>query len=143
MQNLRCFLSRDAVIKSAMNEFWNIANYYGVVFLHEWLDVVWVGIAPLILHRGQRLKAMIFALLCVIVLRLQVESLEQVGVRHGLSGLFHWPLLTRGFVVYGIFNLVYLILSRLSPATRGPIYLAATLSIFFMAFVASTIVLLI
>lgn len=97
----------------------------------------------MIVHRGQRIKAMLFAMLCILTLRLQVQTMDACGFPKGLTGLLSWELLPRGFTVYGIFNLIYLGLSYVSPTTRGPIYLAASLSIFFMAFVASTIVLLI
>ena len=49
----------------------------------------------------------------------------------------------RGYVVYGIFNFLYLLLSHYSPYTKGIIYLAASLSIFFMAFTVSCVVLII
>lgn len=117
--------------------------YYGHLFVTDWLDSVWILIAPLIVHKGQRLKAIAFMLLCMIVLRLQVEIVESTGYDLGFTGLLDWPLMVRGYVIYGFFASLYLLLSFLSPFTRGAIYLAASLTIFFMAFTVSSIVLII
>ena len=77
------------------------------------------------------------------VLRLQIEIAQEMGFAKGVTGLIDWPLIIRGYVVYGVFFFVYLLLSYLSPYTRGAIYLAASLTIFFMAFTVSSIVLII
>ncbi len=116
--------------------------YYGHFFVTDWLDVLWVFLAPLLVHKGQRLKAVAFMLLCMITLRLQVEIIQSTGFQNGFTGLIDWSLMTRGFIVYGFFSALYLLLSYFSPYTRGPIYLAASLSIFFMAFTVSFIVLI-
>lgn len=96
----------------------------------------------LIVHRGQKLKAAAFVLLCVLVLRLQIEIVHEMGFEKGVTGLFDWPLIIRGYVVYGVFFALYLLLSWFSPYTRGAIYLAASLTIFFMAFTVSSVVLI-
>lgn len=116
---------------------------YGHLFATQWLDLVWLFVTPLIVHKGQRIKALAFMILCMVVLRLQVGIVESTGFIKGFTGFLDWELMTRGFVVYGIFNLIYLLLSYFSPYTRGPIYLAASLSIFFMAFTVSSVVLII
>ena len=116
---------------------------YGHLFATQWLDLVWLFVTPLIVHKGQRIKALAFMILCMVVLRLQVGIVESTGFIKGFTGFLYWELMTRGFVVYGIFNLIYLLLSYFSPYTRGPIYLAASLSIFFMAFTVSSVVLII
>jgi hypothetical protein len=100
-------------------------------------------LAPLAVHKGQRLKAFGFAVLCVLTLRLQVEIVESTGFKHGFTGFWQTPLLTRGFMSYGIFMALYLLLSYWSPYTKGVIYLAASISIFFMAFMVSSIALII
>ena len=113
---------------------------YGGLFLTHWADALWIPLALLTVHKGQRLKAAGFVILCMLVLRLQIDIMQSFGFAGGFTGWLDWPLLYRGFAVYGFFTLAYLILSWLSPFTRGAIYLAASLSIFFMAFTVSTIV---
>ena len=107
-----------------------------------WLDAFWLPIAVLVVHKGQRGKAAVFVLLCMVVFRLQMEIMDSTGFRAGFTGFFKMSLYHRGLIVYGIFTLLYLILSRLSPYTRGIIYVAASLSIFFMAFFVSSIVMI-
>ena len=118
-------------------------GYYLHLFVAGWLDAVWLPIAAAVVHKGQRLKAVAFAGLCMIVMRLQIEIIQSLGFKTGFTGLWNASLYHRGIVTYGIFMLIYLLLSDFSPYTRGVIYLAASISIFFMAFVASSIVMII
>lgn len=111
--------------------------------LMNWIDLLWLPVAVLVVHPGQRWKAGLFVILCALVMRLQIDIVNSTGFKTGFTGLMDAPLYTRGLVVYSLFILVYLILSYYSPATRGSIYLAASLSLFFMAFIASTVVMVI
>lgn len=111
--------------------------------IYEWVDLLWLPIALLVVHKGQRVEAGAFVLICILVMRLQIEILESTGFSKGFTGLLDSSVYNRGLVVYGIFIMLYLVLSYFSPRTRGAIYLAASLSIFFMAFVASTIAMVI
>lgn len=117
-------------------------QYWGHYFVWNWLDVLWIPLALVIVHKGQKLKAAAFITLCITVLRLQIEIVEGFGFTKGVTGFFEWPLILRGYVVYGVFSALYLLLSWLSPFTRGPVYLAASLTIFFMAFAVSSVVLI-
>ena len=111
------------------------------IYAREWADLTWLPLALLIVHKGQKIKACAFIIVCMIVMRLQIQTFQMMGLSKGVTGFFDWPLMHRGYAVYGVFILLFLILSYFSPYTRGPIYLAASLSIFFMAFTVSSIVL--
>lgn len=117
-------------------------HYWGHIFVKDWLDATWLPIALILVHRGQRIKACAFIAVCMIVMRLQIQIFDQMGFAKGITGFIDWPLIVRGYVVYGVFILLFIILSYFSPFTRGAIYLAASLSIFFMAFTVSSIVLI-
>lgn len=117
-------------------------HYWGHIFVNGWLDVTWIPIALILVHKGQRLKACAFIIVCMVVMRLQIQIFDQMGFAKGVTGFIDWPLIMRGYVVYGFFILLFIILSYFSPFTRGAIYLAACLSIFFMAFTVSSIVLI-
>jgi hypothetical protein len=117
-------------------------DYWGNYFVWNWLDILWLPIALLIVHKGQKWKSCAFILLCMVVMRLQIEIVEGMGFAKGVTGLIDWPLMIRGYAVYGVFFALYLLLSYLSPLTRGAIYMAASITIFFMAFTVSSIVLI-
>jgi hypothetical protein len=117
--------------------------YYFHIFAENWLDAVWVPIAALAVNQGQRLKAMAFVGLCMIVMRLQIEIVNSTGFKTGFTGLWNASLYHRGLITYSIFIMIYLLLSYLSPYTKGVIYLAASITIFFMAFVVSSFVMLV
>lgn len=116
-------------------------GYYSHIFVENWLDVIWIPIAAISVHPGQRLKAMGFVILCMTVMRLQIEIIQSTGFKTGFTGFWDASLYHRGLMTYSIFIMIYLLLSYFSPYTRGVIYLAASISIFFMAFVVSSFVL--
>jgi len=120
-----------------------IIQQWGSTFVNQWLDLAWIPIAMVLVHKGQRLKALAFILVCILVMRLQIEIFDSMGLSKGATGLFDWTLIFRGYAVYGVFIALFLVLSYFSPRTRGVIYLAASLSIFFMAFTMSSIVMVI
>lgn len=125
-----------------LSSFLNDLPHWGHVFVWEWLDITWIPLAWMIVHRSQRLKATGFILLCMAVLRLQIDIAHSFGASKGLTGFFDWPLILRGYATYGFFIFLFLVLSYFSPRTRGAVYLAASLTIFFMAFAVSSIVLI-
>lgn len=112
-------------------------------FREGWLDAVWVPVAGLVVHKGQRLKATAFVVLCMAVMRLQIEIVESTGFKTGFTGLWDASLYHRGVATYTVFIAIYLLLSYFSPYTKGAIYLAASITIFFLAFLVSSLVLVI
>ena len=107
--------------------------------LLNWVDALWIPAALFIVHKKQRIKAVLFVLACMVSLRLQAEMIALTGFSTGFVGLFDGDVFHRGMIFYGVCIALYLILSYYSPRTRGVIYMAASLSIFFMAFVGSMV----
>jgi hypothetical protein len=115
-------------------------SYYSHVFVENWLDIIWIPIAAISVNPGQRLKAVGFVILCMTVMRLQIDIIHSFGFKTGFTGFWDASLYHRGLLTYSIFIMIYLLLSYFSPYTRGVIYLAASISIFFMAFAVSSFV---
>lgn len=105
----------------------------------DWMDALWIPAALFIVHKKQRIKAVFFILACMLSLRLQAEMIELTGFNAGFTGLLESSSFKRGQIFYSICIGIYLILSYYSPRTKGVIYMAASLSIYFMAFVGSMV----
>lgn len=103
----------------------------------HWADALWIPIAALAAHKSQKIKAVLFVLACMFALRLQADIFARSGYPTGFISLMESYVLYRGMIIYSVFIALYLILSYYSPYTRGVIYMAASLSIFFMAFFVS------
>lgn len=106
-------------------------------FLYNIADVVWLPIAWGLTHPGQKSKAILFILTCMFMLRLQVEFLESTGYANGFTNILTSPPYQRGLVIYGLFIMIFILLSYFSPNTKGVVYMAAGLSIFIIAFCSS------
>ncbi len=103
----------------------------------NWLDLLWIPAALIALHEGQRLKAVLFVLACAIMLRLQIQLMEEVGYPDGFLGLMSTDLYTRGLITYSVFILLFFLLSYFSPRVNQFVFVAASISTFIGAFCVS------
>jgi hypothetical protein len=108
--------------------------------LHDWADVIWIPIAAIAVHKGQRIKAVAFVLLCMLTMRIGVELVRGSGFDTGFFNILASDIFNRAQIVYSVFIIIFLILSHYSPNTKGAVYMAASISIYFMAFVSSMVV---
>lgn len=108
--------------------------------LYQWMDLLWLPVALAAVHKGQRLKAVAFILVCIMTLRAQIELMQSIGHPNGLVGFMKSGAYERGLVVYGIIFALFLVLAYFSPNTRGIVFFAATLSIYIFAFCISMLV---
>lgn len=106
----------------------------------NWLDLAWIAVALVAMYRGQRLKAVIFVLSCVLALRLQIELMQAIGFPNGWLGFLDYPLLYRGYIAYGVFTALFLSLMNLSRERDHFIFMAAAITVFTIAFCVSTFV---
>lgn len=106
----------------------------------NWLDFLWIPAAFFIVRKKQRAYAIGFVLMCLLVLRLQVELMTEIGYERGFLPFLSVPSLYRGFVVYGVIIGLFLLLSRWSREKDRFIYIAASITVLFVAFCVSTFV---
>lgn len=109
-------------------------------FLIDWIDLMWVPVALVLLRKGQRFKGVMFILSCVLTLRLQVQLMERIHYPTGIMHFLEFPLIQRGFIVYGAFIAAFLILSHFSREKDHYVYIAAAITVFMVAFCVSSFV---
>ncbi len=105
--------------------------------LVNWLDFLWIPLALIFLRKDQKLKGILFILACMLALRLQVELMVETGYEQGFLPFFTFPVLYRGYIVYGIFIFAFLLLGHVSKERNSFVYMAAAISVFIIAFCAS------
>ncbi len=110
--------------------------------VYQWMDVIWLPLGLFIATKGQRWLVSAFFITCMIMMRLQVEVMQSINYPNGFAGLLSSGAFERGMVTYSLFYVIYLILVYFSPNSRGVIFFAASISIFFMAFFISSMVML-
>jgi hypothetical protein len=113
-----------------------------MTLFHDWAGLVWLPIAALAVHKGQRIKAVVFVVFCMLTMRLQDEIIRDTGYDTGYLNILQSDIFNRAQIVYSVFIILYLILSHYSPHTKGVIYMAASISIYFMAFISAMIIML-
>ena len=114
-----------------------------MAFILQWIDLLWLPVALLTVHKHQRGWATGFFIACFVMMRMQVELVHSTGFANGFTGLINASSHIRGLVTYSVFYIIYIALALYSPNTKGTIFMAASISIFFLAMFTSMIVMVI
>ena len=102
--------------------------------------MLWLLLALFFVHGKQRLLATSFFIASMVMMRLQVELMGAIGYERGIIGVISMPVFSRGLIVYSAFYLGYILLAHYSKESRPAVFLAASISIFFMALFVSSVV---
>ncbi len=108
--------------------------------LFEWIDIIWLPLGLLAVHKQHRAWAAGFFICCMVMMRLQVELIQSTGFSSGFTGFIEMDVHRRGQLTYTLFYMLYIGLAIYSPGTRGTIFMAATLSLFFAAMCTSMVI---
>ena len=107
----------------------------------NWIDILWLPLGVLLVHKPQRMYAAGFFLACFFMMRMQVELIESTGYPNGFLDILKMDVLRRAQITYSIFYVIYIALALYSRETKGAIFMAASISIFFAALFTSMIIL--
>jgi len=108
--------------------------------IYQWLDLIWLPIGLFVVNKDQRLWVLGFFAGCMLMMRMQVELMHATGFPTGFVNLLNSQAFDRGLVIYSVFYVLYLVMAHYSPNTKGPIFVAGSISIFFMAFFTSSLI---
>ncbi len=111
-------------------------------FLYLWADIIWLPTAFIIVHKAHRWLALGFIICSMILVRLQAEIMIFIGYDNGIMGFLSSNVHSRALVVSGVFYILFFIMAHYSKETKGVIFMAACLTIFFAIFVTTSIVML-
>lgn len=109
----------------------------------QWLDFLWILIALIFLRKSQKLRGVLFILVCMLFLRLQVEFMREFGYEQGFLPFLTLPVLYRGYMTYGVFIAGFLLLSHFSREKDPFVYMAAAITVFIIAFVVTSLIMVI
>lgn len=106
----------------------------------SWVDLLWLPVAVLAVGKKNRGKSILFALSCILMLRLQAQLMHEIGFDAGILTFVQWPALYKGMAIYGFFMSVFYGLSAVSKNTDPYVFMGASISIFFLSFCISSVV---
>lgn len=102
-------------------------------FILQWIDVIWLPLAFVCVHKEQRLMAVASIFACMLMMRLETELMTYGGYERGILPVMNSYIFYRGLVVFSVFYMAYILISWFSPASKGYLFLATSLSLFFGA----------
>ena len=114
-----------------------------MAFLLQWIDLLWLPLGLLVVHHQHRGWAAAFFIGCMLMMRLQAELMLSTGYNTGFTGIFEMDAHSRGQITYSAFYVLYIVLAIYSPDTKGTIFMAASISMFFAALFTSMIIMVI
>lgn len=103
----------------------------------DWIDLLWVPVALMVVERGKRLFTCGFVLSCSLLLRLEVELLQQLGFPRGFFGFMRSDIFLRGLITYGALIAFFLLLAHYSKGSDKNVHMAASITILIAAFCVS------
>lgn len=106
----------------------------------DWIDLLWVPVALLTMERGKKIFTCLFVLSCSLLLRLQVELLQQMHYPRGIIGLMKTDVFTRGLVAYGAAIALFLVLAHYSKGGDKNVHIAASITILIGVFCLSSVI---
>jgi len=108
-----------------------------------WLDFIWIPLVFVFAAKRHWVTAILLILMSIFTLRLQVELMQEIGYATGILPFWDWPVLYRGYIVYGVFIFTFLFLSFFSKRENAYVYIAAAIGIYVLSFCLSTALMLI
>ncbi len=108
--------------------------------LVSWIDLVWLLLVFVTLKRKNWLCGIGYVLSCVFMLRMQVDLMQSIGYPRGVLPILSEDVFTRGLVVYGAVSVVYFLWAYYLRDSRPVIFMAHSIALFFIALVASMVV---
>lgn len=108
--------------------------------LIQYADFLWFPVALVIMERGKKLLTCGFIGACIVLLRLQVELLQQLGHPRGIFGIMESSGFYRGLITYGVFIAFFLWIARMSIGEMKHVHMAASIVILIAAFCVSLII---
>jgi len=108
--------------------------------IYYWIDIIWIPILYFGVHKKHRWWALGFVLSSMVLIRLQGEIMTFIGYEYGIINYLQSKVHTRLLAVSSLFYILYLLMAHFSPKTQGVVFMAASLSFFFMIFVVGSIV---
>ncbi len=108
----------------------------------QWIDLIWAPVVFFIVAKKHRWYAVGFVLSCLMVMRMQYELIAVSGF--GTEGIPNFAMdshpYIRGLVCYSAIFALFIVLSLYSKKTDPIIYMAASISIFFMALISTSVI---
>ncbi len=112
-----------------------------MTFLLNWIDLIWIPVALVVVHPPHRMMAIAFMILCSITLRLEVELIHSTGHNDGfIPFLWSGDVKFRALEIYSFFSALYLLLLYFSPRAPWAVVLSAGIVLYMTAFSVSMFV---
>lgn len=110
--------------------------------IYQWIDLIWLPLGLFVAEKNKRIWMAAFMICNMVMMRLLVELMTSTGYEHGILPFMTSHVFDRGLVVYSIFYMLFCILAHYSPRSDKHVFMGASITVFFIAGVTATIVML-
>lgn len=108
----------------------------------QWIDLIWLPVMMFVVPKERRLMVAGLFLSCALMMRMQIELMEYTGYETGFMPLIKSHVQNRAIGVYNVFYLLYVGFALLTSGAKSVVFMAASISIFFMAMLTSMVVMM-
>ena len=108
--------------------------------LYFWIDLIWIPVGLFMVEKHQRVWLSAFFIANMVMMRLLAELIGSTGFKTGMLPFMTSHAFDRALVVYSIYYALFLVIAHYSPNSDKHVFLAASISVFFIAAVTAVIV---
>lgn len=108
--------------------------------LYHWIDLLWIPVLFFGVHKRHRWYAGGFIIGSIILVHTMSEIMTSIGHPTGIIGYMSSNVHARLLITSSIIYTIFLFVAHYSPKTMGVVFMAASLTFFFLILVIGSIV---
>lgn len=108
--------------------------------LYHWIDLIWIPVLFFGVHKQHRWYAAGFTIASIILVHTLSEIITSIGYPNGIIDYLYSNVHSRLLITSSVIYTLYLLMAHFSPKTEGVVFMAASLSFFFIIFVVSALI---
>jgi len=108
--------------------------------LYRWIDLLWIPVFFFGVHKHHRWYGAGFAIGSIVLVHTLSEIMTSIGYPDGIIGYMSSNVHSRLLITSGLIYSLFLLIAHYSPGTKGVVFMAASLTFFFLTLVIGSIV---
>lgn len=108
--------------------------------IYHWIDILWIPVLFFGVHKKHRWYACGFATGSIILVHTMSEIMTSIGYPNGIIGYISLDVHSRLLIISIIIYSAFLLVARFSSKTLGVVFMAASLTFFFLILVVGSLI---
>ncbi|MAI61194.1 MAG: hypothetical protein CBB87_01740 [Micavibrio sp. TMED27] len=108
----------------------------------QYIDLIWFPVMMFVVPKHRRIMVAALFVSCALMMRLQIELMESTGFDKGFTSFFDASVQMRAIATYNAFYFLYVCISLFTKNAMNIVFMAFSISVFFMAMITSMLIMM-